>query len=255
LTVIAAIREVAGELLPGRGSASVGRMRSGGSTEVFRLRRGDHVLYLRFAEEDGESMAAEAWVHGELLRLGASVPEVVALEDDGRLGRAFMVTTAMPGRPAADGGASRDVVVAAGRDLARIGSIPVAGAGFVRRDDAVPPLRGRDGGGPAVLAHGDFDPTHVFVARGRYAGVIDFGEIRGAPPLYDVAQWALYAPAEPLLAGYGQLATLPDGHLQIVARLSIEIGNEMLERIAGRGNDAYERVLHAGIARAAATLR
>jgi aminoglycoside phosphotransferase (APT) family kinase protein len=230
-------------------------MRTGGSTEVFRLRRGDHVLYLRFAEQDGESMAPEAWVHGELLRLGASVPEVVALEDDRRLGRSFMVTTAMPGRPSAQGRPSRDVVVAAGRDLARIGSITVAGAGFVRRDGAVPPLRGRDGGAPMVLAHGDFDPTHVFVARGRYTGVIDFGEIRGAPALYDAAHWALYAPAEPLLAGYGELVPLPDGYEHTVARLSIEIGNEILDRIAGRGNATYERVLRAGIDRAALALR
>ena len=230
-------------------------MRSGGSTEVFRLRRGRHVLYLRFAEEDGESMAPEAWVHGELRRRGAAVPEVVALEGDSLLGRSFMVTTAMPGRPLSQARPSREAVVAAGRDLARIGSLEVAGTGFVRRDRPVPPLRGRDGGGPAALAHGDFDPTHVYAARGRYSGIIDFGEIRGAPPLYDAAHWALQGPLEPLLAGYAEIATLPDGHEQIIARLSIEIGNHMLRRIARRGNVGYERVLHAGIARAEAALR
>ena len=107
-------------------------------------------------------MAAEAWVHGELRRLGASVPEVVAVDDDRLLGRSFMVTTAMPGRPVPPERPPAAAVIAAGRDLALIGSIAVEGTGFVRRTGAVPPLRGRDGGGPAVLAHGDFDPTHVF---------------------------------------------------------------------------------------------
>jgi aminoglycoside phosphotransferase (APT) family kinase protein len=255
LSRIAAIREVAGRLLPGRGATAVGRMRTGGSTEVYRLRRGPHMLFLRLAEEDGESMAAEAWVHGELRRLGASVPEVVAVDDDRLLGRSFMVTTAMPGRPVPPERPPAAAVIAAGRDLALIGSIAVEGTGFVRRTGAVPPLRGRDGGGPAVLAHGDFDPTHVFAARGKYAGIIDFGEIRGAPPLYDVAHWALYAPPDHLLAGYAQVAPLPGDHERIVARLSIEIGNDILGRIAGRGNKSYESVLRVGIARAEAALR
>ena len=252
---IAAIREVAGRLLPGRGATVVGRMRSGGSTKVYRLRRGSHVLFLRFAEQDGESMAAEAWVHGELRRLGASVPEVVALEDDRLLGRSFMVTTAMPGVPVSPERPPAAAVIAAGRDLAVIGSIAVAGTGFVRRDRAVPPLRGRDGGGAAVLAHGDFDPTHVFAARGRYTGIIDFGEIRGAPALYDVAHWALQAPVDRLLAGYAEVTPLPADHERIVARLSIQIGNDVLSRIAGRGNVSHERVLRAGIARAEVALR
>lgn len=252
---IAAIREVAGRLLPGHGATVVGRMRSGGSTEVYRLRRGSHVLFLRLAEQDGESMTAEAWVHGELRRLGASVPEVVALEDDRLLGRSFMVTTAMPGRPIPAVRPPAAAVIAAGRDLALIGSIAVSGTGFVHRDRAVPPLQGRDGGGSAVLAHGDFDPTHVFAASGRYTGIIDFGEIRGAPALYDVAHWALQTPPDHLLTGYAEVAPLPADHRQVIARLSIEIGNDILRRIAGRGNAYHERVLQAGIARAETALR
>ena len=86
------------------------------------------MLFLRLAEEDGESMAAEAWVHGELRRLGASVPEVVAVDDDRLLGRSFMVTTAMPGRPVPPERPPAAAVIAAGRDLALIGSIAVEGA-------------------------------------------------------------------------------------------------------------------------------
>ena len=33
----------------------------------------------------------------------------------------------------------------------------------------------------AYLAHGDFDATHIWLDdQGRYAGIIDFGEMRGA---------------------------------------------------------------------------
>ena len=106
-----------------------------------------------------------------------------------------------------------------------------------------------------MLAHGDFDPTHVFAARGRYTGIIDFGEIRGAPTLYDLAHWALQAPVDRLLAGYAQVAPLPADHERIVARMSIQIGDDFLSRIAGRGNVSHERVLRAGIARAEAALR
>jgi aminoglycoside phosphotransferase (APT) family kinase protein len=251
---IAAIRSVAERLLPGRGAPAVSRMRSGGSTDVYRLRRGGDLLYLRFAEQDGESMAAEAWVHEELRRLGAAVPAVVAVGDGAELGRAFMVTTAVPGRSVPRLRPPDGVMEAAGRDLALIGSIPVDGLGFVRRDRPAPPLQGRDGGPPAVLAHGDFDHSHVFAAGGAYTGIIDFGEIRGAPPLYDVAHWALQSPPDALLAGYAQVVPLPDGHERVVAALSIEIGHAMLGRIAGRGNDRYERVLLTGIARAEAVL-
>jgi Ser/Thr protein kinase RdoA (MazF antagonist) len=252
---IAAIRSVADDLLPGRGAPAVSRMRSGGSTEVYRLRRGGEVRYLRLAEQGGESMQAEAWVHEELLRLGANVPVVVAVGDESELGRAFLVTTAVPGRPLPRQRPPAAVVEAAGRDLALIGSIPVAGLGFVRRDRPSPPLQGRDGGPAVVLAHGDFDHTHVFADGGAYAGIIDFGEIRGGPRLYDVAHWALQSPPEALLKGYAQVAPLPDDHERVVAALSIEIGHAILRRIAGRGNVVHERVLQAGIARAEAVLR
>ena len=76
-----------------------------------------------------------------------------------------------------------------------------------------------------------------------------------ALPLYDVAHWALHAPPDHLLAGYAQVAPLPGDHERIVARLSIEIGNDILGRIAGRGNKSYESVLRVGIARAEAALR
>lgn len=39
----------------------------------------------------------------------------------------------------------------------------------------------------AVLVHGDFDMSHVFHDNGVYSGIIDFGEVRGNNPLYDLA--------------------------------------------------------------------
>jgi len=44
---------------------------------------------------------------------------------------------------------------------------------------------------PAHLAHGDFDPTHIFHVHGTYTGIIDWGEIRGTPCWYDVGHFAI----------------------------------------------------------------
>jgi hypothetical protein len=142
---------------------------------------------------------------------------VVAVEPGNeRLGRGVLVLAEVPGRALADVGAGdrelvRRSVAAAGRDLAIIGQVTVAGFGFVERDRP-PPLRGRlpDAralliepvagmlkrlagrpldrglarraaaviddqsslldGAPSRLAHGDFDPTHIYVDGGGYAG-------------------------------------------------------------------------------------
>lgn len=41
-------------------------------------------------------------------------------------------------------------------------------------------------GEQGYLAHGDFDTTHIYQDNGRYTGIIDFGEIRGADRWYDL---------------------------------------------------------------------
>jgi aminoglycoside phosphotransferase (APT) family kinase protein len=38
----------------------------------------------------------------------------------------------------------------------------------------------------AALAHGDFCLDHIFHVDGRYTGIIDFGEIRGTEPFFDL---------------------------------------------------------------------
>lgn len=39
------------------------------------------------------------------------------------------------------------------------------------------------------LAHGDFDATQIYQENGRYTGIIDFGEIRGASRWYDLGHF------------------------------------------------------------------
>ena len=100
---------------------------------------------------------------------------------------------------------------------ARLAGLSVAELAAIREtirkyDD----LLGDDG---AWLAHGDCDVTHIFSYDGVYSGIIDFGEIRGAPRLYDLAHHRLHdgerLPFETLpwlLEGYRQQAQLPDDY-------------------------------------------
>ena len=55
--------------------------------------------------------------------------------------------------------------------------------------------RARSDDPPSRLAHGDFDATHIYQRDGLYTGVIDFGEMRGAEPHYDLAYFLVQDPA------------------------------------------------------------
>lgn len=66
------------------------------------------------------------------------------------------------------------------------------------------------------LAHGDFDTTQIYQDLGRYTGIIDFGEIRGASRWYDLGHFHMrdgellpfhLLPA--LVRGYKEMASLP----------------------------------------------
>ena len=68
----------------------------------------------------------------------------------------------------------------------------------------------------ARLAHGDIDATHIYAHDGAYAGLIDFGEMRGADPWYDLGHFLLRdlehpcSPRYPLLlAGYASVTAPP----------------------------------------------
>jgi Ser/Thr protein kinase RdoA (MazF antagonist) len=277
-------------------------VRQGGNAEVFRASRNGTTFYVRLAEEVGEVMAVEAWIHEELRRRGASVPEIVAVEPvEAPLGRGALVVTEMPGRPLSEvrglaPAALRDAVTRAGRDAAIIGQIRVGGFGFVARDrppplraplptaralllDPVPATLDRLGegaldraaaerarsviaghgsllvGSGSRLAHGDFDSTHIYVDGDRYAGIIDFGEMRGAPPLFDVGHFAAHAaqlevPAlSSLLEGYAEYADLPAEHETVIPLIALLIALRQLDAVAGRGLRAYEALLANAIER------
>ena len=263
---------------------SVERVKVGVSTYVYRIRRAGEVFYLRVLPEVGASFAPEAHVHALLRERGVSVPEVVYIEQcDAALQRSVMVTTEIKGRPighrSLDAGL-KDVLVAAGRDLAVINSLPVESFGWIRRDGAAGPrleaehsnsrafmldhleqdlallgeraLSQRETAAVgeiisrhdawldstwAWLAHGDFDLTHIYARQGRYSGIIDFGEIRGADALYDLGHFKLHDGetlsklALPyLLEGYQQLAPLPRDYEGRLCLTSLLIAVKALAR-------------------------
>lgn len=111
---------------------------SGVSTDVYRIFRGDEIFYLRILPEAGASFEPETRVHRILAELGVRVPDVVYYEDSNELlQRSVMITTAIPGQSIADAGTgpeTRQILYNAGRDLARVNSVPVAGFGWIKRD-------------------------------------------------------------------------------------------------------------------------
>jgi len=93
----------------------------------------------------------------------------------------------------------------------------------------------------AMLAHGDYDATHIYAVAGRYSGVIDFGEIRGGDPYYDLAHLSLRegetlpTPLLPLLLrGYAEVTPLPPDAVQRIALASLFIAIKALARRARR---------------------
>jgi aminoglycoside phosphotransferase (APT) family kinase protein len=88
----------------------------------------------------------------------------------------------------------------------------------------------------ATFAHGDFDLTHIFSLGGRYTGLIDFGEIRGAEPAFDFGVF-LFVNAgterasllDPVIAGYQTVAALEEDQ-DAIARSAVMHGVRLLSR-------------------------
>ncbi len=106
-------------------------------------------------------------------------------------------------------------------------------AELIDQERCQPPAR-------AHLAHGDFDISPVFCADGRYTGLIDFGEIRGADPLYDLGHFFLHdqethpaALLPALLRGYQQGHPLLPGHQDCIRRSAVLLGLRQLCRWLG----------------------
>lgn len=238
----------------------VERAARGTSTPVYRLGGGSGAAYLRLGEHRDHRLDVEVEAHRRLRELGVRVPEVVAFEPfDERLQRPVMVVAALRGTSLAEAplpSVEAELVYReAGRDLARLASLPVDGFGFLQRvSPAVWPPRAPypsaaaallDGwdaaaieellgaaanparaaalrrtrtwaaselgdGVPARLAHGDVDPNHIFHEDGRYTGLIDLGELQGAPLGSDLARVLLWSDDEvalpALTAGFDDLA-------------------------------------------------
>jgi Ser/Thr protein kinase RdoA (MazF antagonist) len=96
----------------------------------------------------------------------------------------------------------------------------------------------------AVLAHGDFDVTHIYFQHDTYTGMIDFGEIRGAHWLYDLAHFAIENRdlLACLLDGYQEIRPLAAADMDHLALTSLliaarRIGRRMLQRREAHGPD------------------
>lgn len=74
---------------------------------------------------------------------------------------------------------------------------------------------------PSYLIHGDFDDSHIFSHNGNFTGIIDFGEIQGSSPLYDLGHYKLhdgqrYSGYKFLSKGYSEVRYLSyDDQLEI----------------------------------------
>ncbi|SRR5712691_853242 len=92
----------------------------------------------------------------------------------------------------------------------------------------------------ARLAHGDLDVTHIYTRDGRYRGIIDFGEMRGADLYFDLGHFLLHdgetRPAElfdSFLAGYAEITDLAQDHREAVRVSAILLGLRQLSRWLG----------------------
>jgi Ser/Thr protein kinase RdoA (MazF antagonist) len=133
------VQTVVAQLFPAC-SPQIERAAVGVSTYVYRIFARNTTWYLRVLPEEGASFAPEAEVHTRLRQMQVRVPEVIFVEPYNELlQRSIMLTTEIPGQPLEHSQhlgekALAEIVREAGRDLARINSLPVAGFGWVKRD-------------------------------------------------------------------------------------------------------------------------
>jgi aminoglycoside phosphotransferase (APT) family kinase protein len=299
------VRSLAEQVFPALPGLRLEPVTEGVSTYVYRVRQGHTVYYLRILPELDAGFAPEVFVHRHLREQGIRVPDVVYFEHyNPRLRRSVMVTTEIKGEPIGHGGdpvALREVMVAAGRDLATINRTPVDGFGWIRRDEPEtamlraefttyrelihqrvdPSIALLASTGvldrleldaiqkiidhydhcfditQAYLAHGDFDGTHIYHVGGSYTGIIDFGEIRGTDPRYDLGHFNIeQAPLLPdLLAGYTEVVALPADAWQRIQLASLLIALARLaRRVQRRPQGVADSPDLAAIKRSVATL-
>jgi aminoglycoside phosphotransferase (APT) family kinase protein len=95
---------------------------------------------------------------------------------------------------------------------------------------------------PAILAHGDFDVTHIYYADAAYTGIIDFGEIRGTHQLYDLGHFAIESGdlLPNLLHGYTAVAPLHDDALRHIHATALLIAARRLGRRVLQGRAPHQ---------------
>ena len=124
----------------------------------------------------------------------------------------------------------------------------LAGAFTAAELDALRAVAGQERQRPvrrAHLAHGDLDATHIWLDdHGRYAGIIDFGEMRGADRHLDLGHFLLHDRAarsvplfEDFLAGYAEAAALAEDHRELIRRSAIMSGLRQLSLWLGPGRN------------------
>lgn len=98
------------------------------------------------------------------------------------------------------------------------------------------------------LAHGDFDATHIFQDRGRYSGIIDFGEVRGTDRWYDLGHFRMHdgetlpVPVlDWLLDGYGEMAALPPDAVKRICFAGLLIAIRALARAVEKRRPGLHR--------------
>lgn len=93
------------------------------------------------------------------------------------------------------------------------------------------------------LVHGDFDDSHIFQDNGTYTGIIDFGEIQGSSPLYDLGHFKLhdgqrYKGFPALVEGYQSVVPLTAWDQLEIDLWAVWIGVRRLGIVARRSPDA-----------------
>lgn len=110
------------------------RVLKGASTYVFRVTTHSGTFYMRFLPEDA-SFATEVLVHNTLHSMGVSVPRVIAFENKNEYtGLSVMLVDEIPGFCIEENCPQenlQNIIREAGRQLARIHSIPVDGFGWI----------------------------------------------------------------------------------------------------------------------------
>ncbi len=111
---------------------SVEPVRKGTSTYVYRVKTSSGTYYMRFLPEEA-SFATEVLVHSALCAIGVKVPQVIEFEHKNEeTGLSVMLVDEIPGICIEDSSSQinfKDTLREAGRQLAKIHSVPVDGFG------------------------------------------------------------------------------------------------------------------------------